>query len=253
MQGMKDPTRMTKMEGAADGTDVTPLELELVLAGREARLPSRDKRQIWLGIAAQTMPVPLPPDISRAAPGSQAGVAAAATSGGAGLMAVKATILAVALGGGSIVGVQAWHHRGGPAAPTPGATAPVAPSVMPAQSATPDVPALHPSAASPAAAPRSPATAARKAPQSRLGAEGRVVLDARRDLREGRPDDALRLLDAARTKFPAGTLVQEREALSIEALFRSGQHEAAGRRAAAFLRAYPGSPHVASVKTFARP
>jgi hypothetical protein len=60
------------------------------------------------------------------------------------------------------------------------------------------------------------------------------------------------LLDAARTEFAEGALVQEREALSIEALSRSGQREAADRRAAAFLRAYPGSPHVASVKTFIR-
>jgi len=247
---MKDPTRMTERE-----TDVTPLELELVLAGREARLSSRDKRQIWMGISAQTMSGPVAPDISRATPRPEAG--AAATSGGAGLIAVKATILAVAIGGGSILGVQAWQHRGGPAAPTPPATATVAPAATPTQHATQDVPAPRSATAVPAVGPRSPAAAAaaaaRKAQQSRLGAEGQVVLDARRDLREGRPKDALRLLDAARTKFAAGTLVQEREALSIEALFHSGQHEAAGRRAAAFLRAYPGSPHVASVKTFARP
>jgi len=242
---------MTQM--TPEGTDVTPFELELVRAGREAGLSSRDKRQIWMGISVLSGSAPVAPDTSMATVGPEAGVTAAATAGGSGLIAVKATILAVALGGGSIIGYQAWQHRAGATVPTPAATAAVTPPATQAQHATQNAPTMQRFVAPPAVAPRSPASAARKAQQSRLGAEGRVVLDARRALREGRPEAALRLLDVARTEFAAGALGQEREALSIEALFRSGQREAASRRATAFLRAYPGSPHGASVKTFARP
>jgi hypothetical protein len=48
-------------------------------------------------------------------------------------------------------------------------------------------------------------------------------------------------------------MVQEREALAIEALFRAGRQEEARQRAASFLSAYPGSPHAASVRTFGGP
>jgi len=88
---------------------------------------------------------------------------------------------------------------------------------------------------------------------SQLAAEGRVVLDARRELREGRPADALRRLEAARVEFADGVLAQEREALTIEALARSGQRAAARARAAAFLRAHPESPHATDVRAFAAP
>ena len=60
---------------------------------------------------------------------------------------------------------------------------------------------------------------------------------------------ALALLDAARTRFADGGLVQEREALTIEALVRSGQRALATKRAEAFLRDYPKSPHGADVRS----
>jgi outer membrane protein assembly factor BamD (BamD/ComL family) len=75
-----------------------------------------------------------------------------------------------------------------------------------------------------------------------------MILGARRVLRAGDPLRALTLLDAARARFPEGILVQEREALSIEALVRSGQRALATKRAEAFLRTYPKSPHGADVK-----
>lgn len=240
---MSDPTRLTQMtQMTDDGVDVTASELELIRAGREARLSPQHKQRIWMGISAIST--------------SASAAAATAASGGAVLTAVKATILVAAIGGGSIVGYQAWQHRERPAAVAPAKTATLAPAATATvpetrDSPPPQRPAGRPAAA--AAAPRSPSSGVRKAQGSRLAAEGGVVLEARRDLREGRLEDALRLLDAASTEFAAGALVQEREALAIEALSRSGRREAARARAAAFLRAYPGSPHAASVKTFAGP
>ena len=89
---------------------------------------------------------------------------------------------------------------------------------------------------------------AENARASQLREESEMILGARRVLRAGDPLRALTLLDAARARFPEGILVQEREALSIEALVRSGQRALATKRAEAFLRAYPKSPHGADVK-----
>jgi hypothetical protein len=79
-------------------------------------------------------------------------------------------------------------------------------------------------------------------------AESRRLLAARSLLRAGRTSAALDTLAAIRADFPAGSLVQEREALTIEALLASGQRAAARARAAAFLERYPNSPHVSSVR-----
>jgi outer membrane protein assembly factor BamD (BamD/ComL family) len=83
---------------------------------------------------------------------------------------------------------------------------------------------------------------------SQLREESEMILGARRVLRAGDSLRALTLLDAARTRFPEGILVQEREALSIEALVRSGQRALATKRSEAFSRAFPKSPHGADVK-----
>jgi outer membrane protein assembly factor BamD (BamD/ComL family) len=79
-----------------------------------------------------------------------------------------------------------------------------------------------------------------------------MVIDARRALHAGDFATTLRLLDAAAATFPSGTLAQEREALAIQALARSGQREAAAKRAATFLAKHPESPHAADLKAFAR-
>jgi hypothetical protein len=245
---MSDPTRLTQMtQGTEDGADVTASELALIRAGREARLSPQNKRRLWIGISAMTA-------------SASAATATAAASGSAVLTAVKATILVAAVGGGSIAGYQAWQHRERPVAVPAARTAtsaPAAPATATATETEPETrgqPPQRPAGLAPVVAPAAPrfgSPGVKRAPESRLAAEGGVVLEARRYLREGRPEDALRLLDAARTEFAAGALAQEREALAIEALSRSGRRDAAQTRAAGFLRAYPGSPHAASVKSFA--
>jgi outer membrane protein assembly factor BamD (BamD/ComL family) len=89
--------------------------------------------------------------------------------------------------------------------------------------------------------------------ESRLREESVAVVEIRGALRGGDPLGALRLLDQARSRFPDGALTQEREALAIEALAKSGQRAAASQRAAAFLRAFPRSPHAADVKLYVSP
>ncbi len=85
---------------------------------------------------------------------------------------------------------------------------------------------------------------------SRLREESRILAEARSELRSGHAASALEKLDTAGGRFPDGILSQEREVLAIEALARSGQRTAASARAAAFVQAYPTSPHAAKVRGF---
>ena len=85
-----------------------------------------------------------------------------------------------------------------------------------------------------------------------LREENRQMSEARAAMRRGDAPGALALLEQVRARFPGGMLVQEREALAIEALARSGRRGDASARAAAFLQAYPTSMFAERVQTFAR-
>jgi outer membrane protein assembly factor BamD (BamD/ComL family) len=85
---------------------------------------------------------------------------------------------------------------------------------------------------------------------SHLAEEARAVLAARNALRSSDPSSALRALDDARARFPDGSLGQEREALTIEALSRAGRKQAASARARAFLARFPNSPLASNVRRF---
>ena len=87
---------------------------------------------------------------------------------------------------------------------------------------------------------------------SRLAEESSSVIAARQAFRDGDPARCLRLLETARAEFPDGSLAQEREALTIQALARSGQRDLAAQRAVRFLREHPESPHAADFRQIAR-
>jgi hypothetical protein len=89
--------------------------------------------------------------------------------------------------------------------------------------------------------------------ESRLREESEMLGRARAALRGGDTGGAMRLLEQARTKFPEGVLGQEREALTIETLAKSGAREAASVRAAAFIKAHPQSPHAARLQPYVQP
>lgn len=86
----------------------------------------------------------------------------------------------------------------------------------------------------------------------RLGEESRLLLGARTALSAGQCERALSHLNEARRWFPAGALVQEREALSIESLACAGRREEASTRASAFLRDFPTSLYADAVRRFER-
>jgi hypothetical protein len=78
--------------------------------------------------------------------------------------------------------------------------------------------------------------------------ESRRLAEARALLRSGNAVAALAALAAIRSEFPRGALVQEREALVIEALLATGKRDEARERAREFLGRYPTSPHAAAAR-----
>jgi outer membrane protein assembly factor BamD (BamD/ComL family) len=82
--------------------------------------------------------------------------------------------------------------------------------------------------------------------------EGELVLGARKALRAGRAGEALELVARTRREFPSGALAQERDAIEVEALARSGASEEARDRARAFLTRYSGSPYAKNVEAVLR-
>jgi hypothetical protein len=125
-------------------------------------------------------------------------------------------------------------------APAGLAAAPPGPSVA---AFAPPLEAEAPRAPQP---PSPPQTAEQR--QSQLREEAAVLRQAREALRRDDLAGAFAALEVARTRFPGGALIQEREALTIELLARSGQMDAARQRADAFLRAHPSSAHATRVR-----
>jgi hypothetical protein len=124
------------------------------------------------------------------------------------------------------------------ATPERSAAAGSLPDLLDAESV--EAPAL-PNAPSPAAGPRS-------SQRSSLEQEAALVREARRRLHAGDVQGAFAELEALRTWFPNGVLLQEREALTVDLLARSGQRDAAEARARAFVRTFPRSPFTPSVR-----
>ncbi len=164
-----------------------------------------------------------------------------------------ASVLSFAAGAG--VG---WGLRGAGVSPSPVApqgamsSAPVVASAAlaspPATSSSPwsPVPPVLP-ASEPGETRVPPASAAptsrTKAPPaaSSLAKEGEYIETARVALARGRATDALQAIEEHAARFPHGRLVEEREALAVQALVLAGQAGAAQARAARFHQAYPDS------------
>lgn len=110
-----------------------------------------------------------------------------------------------------------------PATEAPGSNDHVVPA-MPSPHATPG--AAHPS---------SPG-------ESLADTEVSLLEDAQAALRTD-PRRALDLTDREASRFPAGTMAQEREVIAIEALTRLGRMDEARGRARRFFQAFPRSAH----------
>ena len=75
-----------------------------------------------------------------------------------------------------------------------------------------------------------------------LADEVALVRDAAGAINAGKMKRARRLLNAHRTRFPQGVMVQERNGLEIIALCKQGKDDVAARRFAAFKKMSPNAP-----------
>jgi hypothetical protein len=229
-------------------TDATSLERELLVAGRNQRMPAADRQA---GLAR----------LLSAVPGSALSPSPSPSSPPAVTPSLVATPLAkglvVCAGVAALAAAGLLRHHTRPPEPAPKQILSTATDIPRAAPETTSVAAVARSAAS-APPPNSPVATGRVAPNARVGAESRLreesllVLDVRRTLRAGDAASALARLAEADAKFPHGGLGQEREALLIEALFVSGKTSEAKRRAEAFLRAFPKSPYAEGVRELGR-
>lgn len=241
---MSDPTRWTEPTSGAE-----PLEQELILAGQRDTLSPSEHRELWTRIAS-------------ACASTGAASAAAASSRAQGTAATKLGILSKALvvlgtGGGlaalGYLSVESSAPAGSASATRGGPVVAAATASIPTV-ASPSVATASAAAGAPEPTPprreELPGSAAVEASSraSLLREERRAILTARSRLRAGDAAGALQLLERARQRYPRGALVQEREALTIQALEESGETDAARARGREFLRTYPRSPHAADVR-----
>jgi hypothetical protein len=138
---------------------------------------------------------------------------------------------------GGTVAIAAWPTDWGvrttPAVPS----APTQNSEPPADDARPPLAAEVEDAPAPIAP--TPAPIAPAADSSRREIEQLVRVRA---LLESDPAAAYRLAQRSEQEFPNGVLSEERQALQVLALAKSGASEDARRKARAFFRRYPESP-----------
>lgn len=162
--------------------------------------------------------------------GGAGGTGAAATGLAGSFLAKKALVLGVAAAVGAGGGTAAYLEVRSERARSRAAT------TMPAPA--------HPPVARPVAPPATEAPVIEEAPPAApdtLGEEGTLLDQARRDISRGQLREAGALLDRHAAQFPAGHLVEEREALLIRLLVREGRESEARARAARFRKAHPRS------------
>ncbi|MBI5482808.1 MAG: hypothetical protein HY906_28390 [Deltaproteobacteria bacterium] len=177
-----------------------------------------------------------------AAPSTPAAVAA-----GSGVLA-KPFVVGIAafvfgLGGGA--GLHAALQRGGdrrgpatPSRPAP-AVAPGCPSSTPANTPVVQLPPAAPAA--PCSCPTARAPASTHDRDAELAAERALLETARTALGRREAAAALEILARHERAFPQGRLVEEREAITVQALLVEAHYDLVRARGARFLRGYPRS------------
>jgi hypothetical protein len=266
---MMDPERLS--EGA---DDTSSEEAALLRSAQGVRMAESERKAVWSGIATQ---LGLPAAYSTSPSGT--GVTGGGGSGAAtttGVAAVGKGVLLVAVVLGLGAGGYAITQNGrvslksnAPIANSRLALQPL-PAAVPAPSGSSAKAESAPAVVAEAASPIPPAVTAPSAelrhagtlpsltasapplpPASLLREESSALTAARQALQAGAFSVALKALEETRERFPHGALGQEREALTVEALAKSGSRAAAERRARAFLRSYPKSPYAADVERYA--
>jgi len=260
---MSDPKRLLDELGELDPDTRRALE-----AARDVE-PSRAARgAVWAALLGQIPPgggIPGFPTAGGTAAGGAGGGTAGggAASAGAGTLGALGLAKSVGFGAGAgLVVLFTGQAVLGPSnierAPAASATVQFVPAPLVASAAPPKLGMASAAPAEDVPEPQATAEVLRGTAGASAGHRGAVrkeahlVALARQRLLSGDPDGALSLLEQVRVRYPGGVLVQEREALAIEALARSGQRDAATARAREFQRAHPHSPLNSRVRDVTR-
>jgi hypothetical protein len=211
---------------------LSPKGRDLVRAGRRAFQPTDADRDRLLGtLRTHLGDSALPPDVGS--------VATAAAVGQSIWPLISAVVVSIGIVGGALFfALRSGAERDNPL------VADVVQVTAPPQLNAPVVPPSTEQATSPAAAP--PAASAHH-PQDRLAAEVAILSRATRDLRAGRPTEALKALDEYRRKFPKGLLSEEQRAGRAQALCALGRFDEASEKLAGLA---PRSPLAVQAKQF---
>jgi hypothetical protein len=231
-----------------DDTDALPEALLKALRAAPGS-PEPAQLQAMAGRLGATLGMTLPAAVGAGASGAVAGKGLSAwvawVVGGA---ALGAGLSAIATYSGAILD-----------GPAPGALASSAPAVRARTRAVEATPLPATSIATPTpSSPRRPAaqppslrsfapeqdqsTAADSQPTQSGETELSLLRRAQQALATD-PNQALALGSLHAERFPNGLLAQERDVITIDALFRLGRRDEANARARAFLLRYPGSAH----------
>lgn len=241
----------------------------LVEGERAALVPSASAQKTTWKKVARSVAIAAP------MPAVSSGPIAASKAAASGAKWWAKGIVALAIGGAVVVGVQASGGReadtGVVTSPEPQAVAPAAEApASPSAAVVPAVPPPrveiaapvervaeppHPRALPPAArvpkavvdAPPSTEDEGHESAISELAEEARLVEQARKKLRAGTPHAALSALQEHARRFPRGQLTEERMALTARALCDAGDAERGRARAEALREAFPSSSHLARV------
>jgi hypothetical protein len=236
MKLVSDPVRLRREKGSA-------LEHALLSAGAatDGSADRRAKTLAALGLAGSTA--------------LAAGTASAASLSSVAKLGWAKLALGVSLVG-AVTAVPVGYyfvHRPMPVAHAPRlVTAPQVVAHAAPAAAVADDAAEVATAPEIAVRPRAARPAARAALPGTLTHELAALDAARAKLADGDAKSALALLDIYGETFPRGGLALEAEVLRIDALAKSGQREAARRRANAFLRLHPTSVLASRVRAEAR-
>lgn len=183
--------------------------------------------------------------------GGGGGPAASSATGLASTKGIAALVATFALGAGAGVAVDRSIAPPAPASP-PIVSVVSAPEPAPPVR-VPEEPRGVPVTALPSVAAPPRATAPIAPVPSDVSARGlaaeRALLDvARGALARGEPKEAFEATQRHVTEYPAGALVEEREAIAIKALVALGRRDEARGRAAEMERRYPNSLLLRAVK-----
>ena len=255
--GINPSTAYSRLRAARERFSATFGEhTEIVIPARQAAsAPDRSRRRVAALLAI--------PGVPRAAATATSWLGVGTALGLAGLVAAR-----VAVGDGSDRGRDEVTVVA-PSGPRPARTRP--PRARPTESPgiSEPTPRADPARTEPPAAPTAKAASVRRPdrsrdprptrpatvadssaspePASNLREEAALIRSARAALGTGAASRALAAVDQHAARFADGVLVEERDALRVQALCRLSRHDEAGRARAEFDRRHPHSAHDTSI------